>query len=144
MNYLNDLIPEAEVCQLLDIKKQTLAAWRSRHKGPAWIAVGRRIFYPRVKFEAWLRSNEVDPTPVANAEHLTCALGGEWDGKRGIVNDAPAGPWRLWDDDGGVVWRSSKVPGKNSKRFAAWAWNVKSVLLPGVDIGSIPAENKVS
>ncbi len=40
----------------LQITKQTLRKWRARGKGPPYIEVGRRFYYPRDERKAWLES----------------------------------------------------------------------------------------
>ena len=42
---IGDLIPEPEEAELFDICLRTLRAWRSRGYGPAWLKIGRTIYY---------------------------------------------------------------------------------------------------
>jgi hypothetical protein len=59
-SFLDDLIPEAEFAKIMNWAPRT--ATDARHKGrtPAFIKVGRRIFYRREAIEAWLLGQEVD------------------------------------------------------------------------------------
>jgi predicted DNA-binding transcriptional regulator AlpA len=57
----NNLMTEAQLCELLDLSKATVQTWRSLRRGPAWIKVGRNIFYDRRKVDAWLDSQTCDP-----------------------------------------------------------------------------------
>lgn len=47
------LTPE-DVADRLRVKVGTLAAWRWRGIGPAWIKVGGVVRYPGDKLESWL------------------------------------------------------------------------------------------
>ena len=57
----------AEVAALLGVSKRTLARHRSLGKGPAFEKIGRRVFYPRAKVEAWLAGRRGPPTPPPDA-----------------------------------------------------------------------------
>lgn len=58
-------MPPAEVSAVLDgIPEKTLADWRSRGIGPAFIKVGRHIRYRPADIEKWLASR-VTRTNVA-------------------------------------------------------------------------------
>lgn len=49
-----------EVAQLLNIKINTLAVWRSRQKeGPNYIHVGRKVLYPVDDLHEWIESQKV-------------------------------------------------------------------------------------
>lgn len=49
-----------EVAQLLNIKINTLAVWRSRQKeGPNYIHVGRKVLYPVADLHEWIESQKV-------------------------------------------------------------------------------------
>jgi hypothetical protein len=37
----------------LHVATTTLANWRSKRKGPPWVRVGRRAFYPKVDYFKW-------------------------------------------------------------------------------------------
>ncbi len=46
-NDLGQLIPAAEMADLLGVKPQTLAKWRcTRTDGPVFVKVGRAVLYP--------------------------------------------------------------------------------------------------
>lgn len=49
-----------EVAQLLNIKLNTLAVWRSRQKeGPNYIHVGRKVLYPVTDLHEWIDLQKV-------------------------------------------------------------------------------------
>jgi excisionase family DNA binding protein len=49
-----NLLNTAEAAEQLRVKKQTLENWRLRGEGPAFIKVGRRVFYRLSALDAWL------------------------------------------------------------------------------------------
>src|SRR4051812_12539490 len=49
----NLLTPE-ELAQNLHLSPATLAAWRSERRGPPFVKVGRRIWYPKETFDGWM------------------------------------------------------------------------------------------
>src|SRR5215471_9399058 len=51
----NLLSPE-ELAQNLDLSPATLATWRCQHRGPSFLRVGRKIWYPRDQVDAWLEN----------------------------------------------------------------------------------------
>lgn len=56
------LLTQEEAAQILGLKNpRTLAAWRLRRRGPAWIAVGRLPRYRRSDIEAFIASRRVVP-----------------------------------------------------------------------------------
>lgn len=48
-----------EAAAYLDIKPHTLAVWRWKGTGPAFIRVGRRIRYRQADLDAWLAQHTV-------------------------------------------------------------------------------------
>lgn len=54
------LTPEA-VAAKLSLKVQSLAAWRCRGEGPAYIHVGRAVRYPADALDKWLSAQTVTP-----------------------------------------------------------------------------------
>jgi hypothetical protein len=59
------LLPEDEAARILKVKKQTPAAWRSRGQGPAYVKVGRLVFYRPSHLREWLESRVVRPGAVS-------------------------------------------------------------------------------
>jgi hypothetical protein len=49
-----NLLNTVEAAEQLRVKKQTLENWRLRGEGPAFIKVGRRVFYRLSVVDAWL------------------------------------------------------------------------------------------
>jgi Helix-turn-helix domain len=60
-------IPEAEMASELNLRPRTLRKWRAQGKGPAFIKIGRRVFYRDASRDAWLRRQEVEPVRSAEA-----------------------------------------------------------------------------
>lgn len=55
------LYSEAEAADLLGVRVSTLRAWRARGSGPAWTALGRRIFYSESALRAHAEAQTVTP-----------------------------------------------------------------------------------
>jgi hypothetical protein len=56
-----ELVPDTEVAKILHQRTQTLAAWRCEKKGPAYVKVGRRVFYRRSDISEWLGKQRHQP-----------------------------------------------------------------------------------
>jgi hypothetical protein len=57
-----ELITCARAAKMLgNIAEQTLANWRSTKRGPAYVKVGRLVYYRRSDICAWLSSQIRDP-----------------------------------------------------------------------------------
>ena len=52
MTFLN----QKQVAQMLEVHRQTLLRWRSEHKGPPCLRIGKRYYYTREIIEQWKRS----------------------------------------------------------------------------------------
>jgi hypothetical protein len=50
-----------ELAAELDMAAMTLALWRMRQKGPAYIKVGRKILYSRTTVKEWIASQVRKP-----------------------------------------------------------------------------------
>lgn len=50
----DELIPHDKAAEMLRIRPQSLAVWRSEKRGPRWVKCGRRVFYRRADICAWL------------------------------------------------------------------------------------------
>ena len=59
---VDELIPETELARQLDLKPESLRLWRCHGKGPAFIKIGRRVFYQPADRDAWLASQRREPT----------------------------------------------------------------------------------
>jgi predicted DNA-binding transcriptional regulator AlpA len=55
------LVPEKEAAAVLHVKPPTLTAWRNRGQGPAYVKVGRLVFYRPSDIREWLASRIVRP-----------------------------------------------------------------------------------
>lgn len=56
-----ELVENDEAATILRQKPQTLAAWRSDKKGPAYVKIGRRVLYQRSTLAAFLAASVVVP-----------------------------------------------------------------------------------
>src|ERR1039458_1072067 len=52
----DSLISPEELAQNLGLSPATLADWRCQRRGPAYLKVGRRIWYPKDRVDAWLKT----------------------------------------------------------------------------------------
>ena len=57
-----DLMSPQELADDLGLSLATLADWRSQGRGPAYLKVGRKIWYPRNRVENWLQSRLKETT----------------------------------------------------------------------------------
>lgn len=53
-----DLLTVDELSEVLGVSEATLANWRAKKKGPAWVKVGRRVLYRREAVAEWLKRQE--------------------------------------------------------------------------------------
>ena len=51
-----DFLNEQEVARRSSISVRTLQGWRTKGRGPKFVRAHRKVLYPRIEFEAWLRS----------------------------------------------------------------------------------------
>ena len=51
------LISTEEAFKILGLSPRSGANWRVKGKGPRWVKIGRRIFYPANELETWIRKN---------------------------------------------------------------------------------------
>jgi helix-turn-helix protein len=58
-----ELKTEREVVPMLRVKLKTLQTWRALTKGPRFVRVGRRVFYPTAELERFLAENTIETTP---------------------------------------------------------------------------------
>jgi predicted DNA-binding transcriptional regulator AlpA len=59
------LVSENEAAAVLHVKPPTLTAWRNRGQGPAYVKVGRLVFYRLSDIKQWLEGRVVRPTVAA-------------------------------------------------------------------------------
>jgi hypothetical protein len=66
------ILTEAEAASMIvDLKPQTLAKWRLRRTGPAYLKLGGKIRYRVEDIEAWMTASRIDPAqqPPAPRKH---------------------------------------------------------------------------
>jgi hypothetical protein len=62
MQILDCLLTEVEAAKQLGKDRRTLASWRVRNMGPAYVKVGRTIFYAPADIKNWIEEQRVEPT----------------------------------------------------------------------------------
>ncbi len=50
-----------EAAEYLGVPVETLAQWRYRRQGPAYVKLGRRVVYRTADLDAWMDANTVRP-----------------------------------------------------------------------------------
>src|SRR5262245_20410342 len=62
VSILDDYFSEEQTATQLKLKcTRTLKSWRAQRKGPAWVRIGKAVFYRRDAIIAWLKSQEQLP-----------------------------------------------------------------------------------
>lgn len=57
------LITEDELAAALDVKTNTLQVWRSNGEGPAYVKLGKSVFYRPSDVSSWATTNTHKPQP---------------------------------------------------------------------------------
>jgi len=55
------LLSSFDAADYLKIPRQTLAMWRHKGVGPAYVKVGRRVMYRRIDLDRWIDGQAVNP-----------------------------------------------------------------------------------
>jgi Helix-turn-helix domain len=67
VNILDEpLLREEEAAQQLKVRPQTMSAWRYHDQGPAYVRVGKLIFYRPSDIRAYIASRVVRPQGSAS------------------------------------------------------------------------------
>jgi hypothetical protein len=67
----DELIPEAEAAALLHVATNTMRDWRVDEKGPAFVRLGKRIFYRREDISTWIGAQRREPRRAHAHQHAT-------------------------------------------------------------------------
>jgi hypothetical protein len=59
------LLSNEDTAGICRVTPQTLAAWRSRGRGPRYLKIGRGVFYRESAIAAWLKAQEREPRAAA-------------------------------------------------------------------------------
>jgi hypothetical protein len=59
------LLPPSDIAGSLGVEINTLAKWRCRGEGPAYLKIGSRIMYEQSALDAWLESRRRRSTSEA-------------------------------------------------------------------------------
>jgi hypothetical protein len=57
----DELVPSDEAARKIHQRPETLTAWRHERRGPAYVKIGRKVFYRRNDIAAWLGAQRRDP-----------------------------------------------------------------------------------
>jgi hypothetical protein len=61
----DELLSAVDTAVELHQQPNTLACWRNQGKGPAYVKVGRQVFYRRADIAEWLAKQRREPKPYA-------------------------------------------------------------------------------
>lgn len=61
------LLSPADLATLVGVDERTLALWRAAHKGPAFVRLGRAIFYRRADVVAWTDASALEAKTATDA-----------------------------------------------------------------------------
>lgn len=59
-----ELLDEGELADLVGVTMDTLQRWRVQGTGPAYVKLGKSVFYHRSQVKAWIAESAVEPTPA--------------------------------------------------------------------------------
>lgn len=74
------LLTDAELSVTLEVTAGTLEVWRGQGKGPAWVKLGKRVFYRLTDVRKWIDASKVEPRIGGTEEHMPREI--PWPGKR--------------------------------------------------------------
>ena len=57
----DELIADGKAASILGVKTQTLTTWRSEGRGPAYVKIGRRVYYHRPDILAFIAAGRRVP-----------------------------------------------------------------------------------
>jgi hypothetical protein len=57
-----ELVSDTEAAEILHVVRGTLATWRAQRRGPAFVKLGRRIFYTRRDLATHIAAQRREPT----------------------------------------------------------------------------------
>jgi len=59
------LLTDEELAVTLKVTANTLETWRGQGKGPAWVKLGKQVFYRLTDVRKWIDSSTVERTAPA-------------------------------------------------------------------------------
>lgn len=65
----NLILNNKEAANFLSIKPETLAKWRSEHRGPRYSKIGRRVVYKVQDLEEFLEQNKIETLDTDSYGH---------------------------------------------------------------------------
>jgi hypothetical protein len=64
---LQEYVGEADMAQIRQVKPRALRAERQHKRGPPWLRIGAKVYYPKDGFKNWLRAIEQRPVEMRGA-----------------------------------------------------------------------------
>ncbi len=58
---MKKLLKTQDVAEMLGVSPITLAIWRTKERGPAFVRLGRKVGYRQEDIETWLASCRIQP-----------------------------------------------------------------------------------
>lgn len=71
------LMTPDELANTIKVQKSTLATWRYKKTGPAYVKLGKQIFYRRADVDTWIAQQAVQPVTaevIADARQTELAI----------------------------------------------------------------------
>lgn len=62
------LLNTAEAAGRLRLARITLDRWRTAGKGPAFVKMGRKVFYRPIDLDRWIEGQRQEPTKIDRGE----------------------------------------------------------------------------
>lgn len=63
----DQLLSPQELAESLDLSPSTLSSWRCENRGPCYLKIGRKIWYPKNRVNEWVE-NQLRETNDANSK----------------------------------------------------------------------------
>jgi predicted DNA-binding transcriptional regulator AlpA len=61
MNNSEERVPNDVAAEILGVKPVTLVGWRNERRGPAYLKIGKRVYYRRADIETWISAQRCEP-----------------------------------------------------------------------------------
>jgi hypothetical protein len=61
IDFAAELLPDVQAAEILHLTPGTLATWRSQRRGPAFVKLGRRVFYRREDLRTFIDEQRREP-----------------------------------------------------------------------------------
>lgn len=58
---VNEMVTNDVAAGMLGIQPVTLVGWRNERRGPAYLKIGRKVFYRQADIAAWINAQRREP-----------------------------------------------------------------------------------